>query len=65
MMAGRGGGAGGGDGLVCALAGVTAPAIRSASKVVRMGAMARSVCCCDTPNIWGRAPSVKGCVRRA
>ena len=31
-MAGRGGGAGGGDGLVCAIAGVTAPATTSASR---------------------------------
>jgi hypothetical protein len=52
-------GAGGGGGLDCALADVTAPAIRRASKVVRMGAMARSLRCCNMHNIWGRAPTAE------
>jgi hypothetical protein len=60
MMAGRGGGAGGGGGLDCALADVTAPAVRSASKVDRIGAMARSVCCCDTHNICPRGDAKRG-----
>jgi hypothetical protein len=39
-----------------ALADATAPATRSASKIVGMGLMARSFDCCDILEIWRREP---------